>query len=202
MTVKWKHKGKVELATVMKSSQNATLGTEPTSTTRVLNTTSEFPVPISNLESCTTIDPTDVPLLPNDINPEAMTQILSKEDLPQHWHKDQVTLTNDHKLFLYWHQRMQCPTHVSMVRLSEQGTIPPALKHIRKAPPCAVCIFAKAQKQAWRTKGGRTSSIRKKHHNTLRKGTSANHMISHQPGLILQVTGTLTHERYWGTTTM
>eukprot|EP00957_Ditylum_brightwellii_P131129 10001558-Ditylum_brightwellii.AAC.1 len=34
MTVKWKHKGKVKLAAVMKSSQQATPGTEPTSTIR------------------------------------------------------------------------------------------------------------------------------------------------------------------------
>eukprot|EP00957_Ditylum_brightwellii_P034214 2593553-Ditylum_brightwellii.AAC.1 len=97
---------------------------------------------------------------------------------------------------------MQHSTHVSMIRLAEQGTIPLALKHIRKASPCAACIFAKAQKQVWRNKGGRKSSIRKKHHNTPRKGTSADHMISHQLGLMPQVTGTLTHERYWGATTM
>eukprot|EP00957_Ditylum_brightwellii_P154690 11773579-Ditylum_brightwellii.AAC.1 len=97
---------------------------------------------------------------------------------------------------------MQHPTHVSMIRLAEQGTIPPSLKHIRKAPPCAACIFSKAQKQAWRNKGGRKSVIRKKHHNIPGKGTSADHMISHQPCLILQVTGTLTHERYWSATTM
>eukprot|EP00957_Ditylum_brightwellii_P066854 5073625-Ditylum_brightwellii.AAC.1 len=131
-----------------------------------------------------------------------MTQILSKEDLSQLWYKDQVTLTKDHKLYLYCHKRMQHPVHVSMIRLAEQGTIPPALKHIKKAPPCAACIFAMAQKQAWRNKGGRKSSIRKKHHNTHRKGTSADHMISHQPSLIPQVTGTLTHERYWSATTM
>eukprot|EP00957_Ditylum_brightwellii_P169385 12892240-Ditylum_brightwellii.AAC.1 len=97
---------------------------------------------------------------------------------------------------------MQHSTHVSMIRLAEQGTIPPALKHIKKAPPCTACIFAKAQKQAWRNKGGRKSSIRRKHHNTPGKGTSADHMISHQPGMIPQVTDTLTYERYWGTTTM
>eukprot|EP00957_Ditylum_brightwellii_P086109 6551462-Ditylum_brightwellii.AAC.1 len=73
-----------------------------------------------------------------------------------------------------------------MIRLAEQGTIPPAIKHIRKAPPYAACIFAKAQKQAWRNKGGRKSSIRRKHHSTPGKGTSTDHMISHQPGLIPQ----------------
>eukprot|EP00957_Ditylum_brightwellii_P053067 4023755-Ditylum_brightwellii.AAC.1 len=91
---------------------------------------------------------------------------------------------------------MQHPTHVSMVRLAEQSTIPPAFKHIKKAPPCTAFIFSKAQKRTWKTKGGRKSSISKKHHSTPGKGTSADHLISHQPGLILQVTGTLTHERY------
>eukprot|EP00957_Ditylum_brightwellii_P085375 6494986-Ditylum_brightwellii.AAC.1 len=97
---------------------------------------------------------------------------------------------------------MQHPTHISMVRLAECGTISTALKHIRKVPPCAECIFDKAQKKAWRTKGSRKSLTRKKHHSTPGKGTSADHMISHQPDLMPQVTGKLTHERYWGTVTM
>eukprot|EP00957_Ditylum_brightwellii_P204200 15338108-Ditylum_brightwellii.AAC.1 len=66
---------------------------------------------------------------------------------------------------------MQHPTHASIIRLAKHGTIPPVLKHIRKAPPCAACIFAKAQKRAWRHKGGKKSSIRKKHHTTPGKGT-------------------------------
>eukprot|EP00957_Ditylum_brightwellii_P081696 6215163-Ditylum_brightwellii.AAC.1 len=56
--------------------------------------------------------------------------------------------------------------------------------------------------RAWRTKGKSQLSIRKTHHNTPGKGTLADHITSHQSGLILQVTGTLTCERYWGVATM
>eukprot|EP00957_Ditylum_brightwellii_P066720 5062821-Ditylum_brightwellii.AAC.1 len=45
----------------------------------------------------------------------------------------------------------------------------------------------------WRNKGKRLSPIQKAHHTTPKKGTSANCIISHQPGLIPQVTNTLTH---------
>eukprot|EP00957_Ditylum_brightwellii_P019268 1453011-Ditylum_brightwellii.AAC.1 len=73
---------------------------------------------------------------------------------------------------------------------------------MKKAPSCAACLFAKAQKRVWHNKGKRSGTIRKAHHISPGKGTSADHIISHQPGLILQVTGKLTHDKYWGAVTM
>ena len=60
-----------------------------------------------------------------------------------------------------------------------------------------LAFFAKAQKR----RRGKDKSIRKPNHNKPGKGTSADHMVSHQPGLIPQVTGKLTHDRYSGSTT-
>eukprot|EP00957_Ditylum_brightwellii_P087531 6663598-Ditylum_brightwellii.AAC.1 len=80
-----------------------------------------------------------------------------------------------------------------MHRLIQRGILPPVLKQVKKAPPCAACIFAKAQMRAWRT-NGTCRTIRKGTHKTPDKGTSSDHMISHQPGLIPQVTGTLMHD--------
>eukprot|EP00957_Ditylum_brightwellii_P005824 443139-Ditylum_brightwellii.AAC.1 len=89
-----------------------------------------------------------------------------------------------------------------MVELAERGLLPSAIKCVKKAPSCAACLFAKVQRQAWRNKGKRSSPIQKAHHTTPGKGTSANHIILHQLGLIPHVTGTLTHQRYWGAVTM
>eukprot|EP00957_Ditylum_brightwellii_P183241 13957688-Ditylum_brightwellii.AAC.1 len=73
-----------------------------------------------------------------------------------------------------------------MVRLAERGALPSAIKYVKKTPPCAVCLFAKAQKRAWHNKGKRSGTIRKAHHTSPGKVSSADHIISHQPGLIPQ----------------
>eukprot|EP00957_Ditylum_brightwellii_P139148 10606319-Ditylum_brightwellii.AAC.1 len=75
-----------------------------------------------------------------------------------------------------------------MARLAERGVIPKAINHVKKAPPCAACLFAKAQ---WKTC-----------HDALRKGTSVDHMISHWPALIPQVTVILASKWYWDSVTM
>eukprot|EP00957_Ditylum_brightwellii_P169921 12933887-Ditylum_brightwellii.AAC.1 len=77
-----------------------------------------------------------------------------------------------------------------MARLAERGVIPKAINHVKEASPCAACFFAKAQWCAWR-KNWKKMSIRKTCHDALRKGTSVDHMISHWPGLIPQVTDIL-----------
>eukprot|EP00957_Ditylum_brightwellii_P097177 7400850-Ditylum_brightwellii.AAC.1 len=127
--------------------------------------------------------------------------MISKEDLEILWHKDRIILSLELRLYLYWHERLQHPSHVTMHQLIQRGNLPPVLKQVKKAPHCAACLFVKAQRRAWRTKGTRRI-MRKGTHKIPGKGTSANHMISYQPGLIPQVAGTLTHARYWGAVTM
>ena len=65
-------------------------------------------------------------------------------------------------------------------------------------PLCASCAFATAHRKSWRHKGARDSHISKPNQVRPGDGTSCDHIISHQPGLIPQVSGKLTHERYWG----
>eukprot|EP00957_Ditylum_brightwellii_P137111 10454701-Ditylum_brightwellii.AAC.1 len=84
-----------------------------------------------------------------------------------------------------------------MHRLIQRGILPSALKQVKKALPCAACLLAKTQRRE-----GTPKTIRKGTHKTPGRGTSAGHMISHQPGLIPQVTRTLTHDQYWGAVTM
>eukprot|EP00957_Ditylum_brightwellii_P189859 14453983-Ditylum_brightwellii.AAC.1 len=89
-----------------------------------------------------------------------------------------------------------------MIRLAERGALQSAIKYAKKAPPCAACLFAKAQRRAWCSKSKRNGTIRKAHHTSPGKGTSADHISSHQPDLIPQVTGKLTHDKCWGAVTI
>eukprot|EP00957_Ditylum_brightwellii_P087078 6627895-Ditylum_brightwellii.AAC.1 len=99
-------------------------------------------------------------------------------------------------MYLYWHQRLQHPSHVSMVRLAKREVLPSAIKYVKKAPPCVACLFAKAQRIAWHNKGKRNGTIRKALYTSSGKGTSTDHINFHQPGLIPYVTGKLTHDKY------
>eukprot|EP00957_Ditylum_brightwellii_P021571 1626242-Ditylum_brightwellii.AAC.1 len=72
-----------------------------------------------------------------------------------------------------------------MQRLAERGAIPKSIKYVKKAPPCTACLFSKAQRRAWKSRG-KKKHIRKASHNAPGRGTSVDHMISHQPGLIPQ----------------
>eukprot|EP00957_Ditylum_brightwellii_P151978 11572986-Ditylum_brightwellii.AAC.1 len=62
-----------------------------------------------------------------------------------------------------------------MVGLAERKVISSAIEHIQKAPPCASCLFAKAQRKAWRNQRKKLKSIRKKHHTNPGDGTSTDH---------------------------
>ena len=63
-------------------------------------------------------------------------------------------------------------------------------------PLCAVCAFADASKCNWRGRGT-PKSIRKET-DKVGSNTSCDHLISHEPRIISQVTGRLTYERYVG----
>eukprot|EP00957_Ditylum_brightwellii_P203150 15333441-Ditylum_brightwellii.AAC.2 len=177
----------MKLATVSKSSHDELVdGVDPTCTIRVLNKIDPVTVPASSLSPCTTPDPADIPILAKEIDPNAMNSPISKEDLDKLWHRDRVTFLEHLRMYLYWHQRLQHPSHVSMVRLAERGALPSAIKYTKKAPPCASCLFTKAQRRAWHNEGKQNGIIRKDHHTSPGKGALADHIISHQPGLILQ----------------
>eukprot|EP00957_Ditylum_brightwellii_P130509 9956164-Ditylum_brightwellii.AAC.2 len=109
-----------------------------------------------------------------------MTQILFKEDLPQLWHKDQATLINNNKLYLYCHQRMHHTTHVSMVRLAEQSTIPQPSSILGRHCPVQPVSLPRHKREPGEPRGARS-------HSSERSTT---------------VTRKLTHERYWGAVTM
>ena len=75
--------------------------------------------------------------------------------------------------------------------------IPYRLEFVNRMPLSPACAFADASKRGYRTKAKPSNSI-KKDTDTPGSRTSTDHTISHEPGLIPQVTGRLTHKRYAG----
>ena len=91
------------------------------------------------------------------------------------------------------HYRFQ---HISLSKLQEmarQGILPRKLAHC-EIPSCSACLYGKATKRAWRSKLGKQTTEMK----TLKPGEviSVDQMVSPVPGLIAQMVGFLTRQRY------
>ena len=144
-------------------------------------------------------EPADIPSSPADVDRETMTHCLTEEDMAQLWSPNSDdTVTEASRLTLYWHHRLRCAPLCTLHRLSSRGLLPKCISKVRKMPLCASCAYATAHRKGWRVKGQPPSSIRKPSHDSPGAGTSCDHIISHQPGLIPQSTGIMTHERFWG----
>ena len=144
-------------------------------------------------------DPSDFPSSPSEVDAAHLTHTLSKDELAQLWNpKTDDTVAPASRLTLYWHHRLRCAPLRILQRLSARGVLPSCIQHVRTMPLCASCAFATAHRKGWRTKRLNDSRIRKPHQIRPGDGTSCDHIISHQPGLIPQVSGTLTNKRYWG----
>ena len=76
--------------------------------------------------------------------------------------------------------------------------LPKDILRVLNLPLCAAYAFATAHCRSWRTNSKSNNPIRQEHHDALGKGILCDHVISHQPGLILQTTGILTYEKFWG----
>jgi hypothetical protein len=82
LTVKYKRKNKVILASVLGTTEgDGGTREDPMCKIRILNTTVELTVPVSTLSPCTTPDPADVPMHMSEIDPNALEHLITKEDL-------------------------------------------------------------------------------------------------------------------------
>ena len=143
--------------------------------------------------------PDDIPSNPTEVDIQTMTECLSKEDLERLWSGTiDNTINKNEQLALYWHHRLRHAPLTCLHRLAKRGTLPKGILLVRKLPLCAACAFASAHRRSWRTKAKTNKHIRKTEHNAPGKGTSCDHIVSHQPGLIPQSSGILTHEKFWG----
>ena len=165
----------------------------PASKIRPLSSKEEMIIPNAELTSVNDPEPSNIPLSPNEINPIHMNNLSSK--VKELWDKKLSDFSDDEKLMGYWHRRLRCLPKKYLRRLAKRGCIPCRLQYVRRMPLCAACAFADASKRS--SKKGDRKSIRKKDDKP-GSGTSCDHLISHEPGLIPQVTGRLIYAHYAG----
>ena len=165
---------------------------------RHINEKKEYIVPLADLKSIET-EPADIPLGPEDVDMKLLQDELSKEDVVRLWKGDMDdSVPEANRVTLYWHHRLRHAPLITLRRLSARGLLPSCIKTVMRMPLCAACAFASAHRRSWRTKSAPTTGIRKATDLNPGDGTSADHLVSRQPGLMPQTSGILTYERFWG----
>ena len=98
---------------------------------------------------------------------------------------------------MIWHHRLNHCSFKYFLRFSNRGIIPRNISKVRKKNLCVAFLFGKYHKRPWRTKGKRScGSIRKPSDTRLRDMTYTDQMVYAQSGIIIKVTGDLTHTRF------
>ena len=144
------------------------------------------------------LEPTNIPRTHKDVDSQLMTECLSSEELAQIWTGDSDnTISTNARLTLYWYHRLCQALLTCLHWLVTRGVFPRSILRITKLP-LAACVFATAHRRSWRNKSKDENSICQPHHDAPGRGTSYNHVISYQPGLIPHSTGILTHDKFWG----
>ena len=95
---------------------------------------------------------------------------------------------------LIWHYRLNHLPFSRLQTMAQNGELPTSLKECT-VPQCAACNYAKATKKPWRTKGRRFA----RELPTIRKAgdcVSVDQLELSTPGLIAQLRGFLTKERF------
>ena len=115
-----------------------------------------------------------------------------------HGTANQHPITEAEKLAGYWHHRLEHLPLVCLRRHAARGVLPACIENVTKLPLCAACQLANAQQKSSRGKGEIRNKIGNKRVAKSGNMVSDDHMMSSKPGLIPQVTGTLTHRRYVG----
>ena len=139
-------------------------------------------------------EPGDIPRNTKDVDSKLLTESLTTEQIHALWNQDSdSTVPTAERLTLYWHHRLRHAPLVTLRRLSMRGILPACIKSVHKMPLCAACAFAQAHRRNWRGKGDLPHGIRRASENNPGDGTSCDHLVSQQPGLMPQSTGILTH---------
>ena len=165
---------------------------------RHLNESSEIEVDDEALTEISP-EPADIPTSVKDVDTKLLEQTLPEEHVKRLWDGDlDDTVPEADRVTLYWHHRLRHAPLVTLRRLSIRGILPKCIQNVVKMPLCAACAFATAHRRNWRVKGKAPDGIRQQSHTKPGDGTSCDHLISKQPGLMPQSTGILTHARFWG----
>ena len=117
---------------------------------------------------------------------------------PQEAQGHNQTLSNDQLELLKLHNKLGHVSFNLMKNMAKQGLIPSKFANV-EPPKCSSCLYGKQTKRPWRTKAKSTSIGGRK---PTRPGecVSVDQLISKTPGLIAQVKGRLTKQRYHAAT--
>ena len=103
-------------------------------------------------------------------------------------------LTNPQALWRYWHNKLGHISKQRMVNMARIGELPRILANCR-VPICPSCLFGKGTRRAWRSKGtDKQKSVRTV--TTPGDCVSVDQLESTTPGLVGQLKGSLTNQRY------
>jgi hypothetical protein len=112
-----------------------------------------------------------------------------------------ITLSPLQEEMLSYHYRLHHEPFPKLIVLAQQGIIPKRLASLKgRCPICIPCLFGKAHKRPWRSKSKQSHPIRRKSDDHPGARASMDHLVSAQPGLILQIAGNLTGQRINGAT--
>jgi len=93
-------------------------------------------------------DPVDIPKPHQDLNEKIMTSCIIKENLEKLWNFPiDDTVSEENRITLYWHHRLQHEPLISLKRLTERGIIPKCITKIIKMPLCPTCVFSTTQRK-------------------------------------------------------
>ena len=130
-------------------------------------------------------DPADIPLTQNSVDKTLLSHQLTDEDVARLWAPNSdSTIKEASRITLYWHHRLRHAPLTTLRRLSQRGLLPACISKVLKMPLCAACAIAEAHRRVWRQHGSSESSIRKKSDNKPGAGTSCDHVVSQQSGLM------------------
>jgi hypothetical protein len=99
---------------------------------------------------------------------------------------------------LHWHYRLGHLPFKTIQAMAHRGQLPSSLKNC-KVPQCAACLYGKATKRPWRTRAA-PNKVTPTVVNGPGDCVSVDQLISSTPGLIAQISGWLTRQRYTATT--
>lgn len=103
--------------------------------------------------------------------------------------------TNHAAEFLQWHHRLGHISPKKIRLMAKEGILP---KHLSRCniPICSSCMFGKMTRRPWRTKGHKNNDVKPFHQLQPGECVSIDQLESTTPGLVAQIKGIPTIQRY------
>ena len=119
----------------------------------------------------------------SDIDAEILQEKLSHKDIEKIWNNMDTTYSENDKLFLYWYQKLRHATQKCIRMSAKRSVIPRILEDVKRILICAVCKLSDTSTRNWKGSSS-MMDIRRNIDDEPGAGSSCDHLISHEPGLI------------------